>query len=719
MCFVSDKKFGNTFNVTGYIAQNALNSFVLMSPLDKLGFLEKFALKDIDISKIKARCKALISKRNDNLTAAAAQLELATNVLSEMIKPKKVIFPIKCKKSQRELAIKNQDIKLKNTYIKIKKSDRLMLNNEKEITAIENLEKAVKYDDKIINELQLKIKDAKNIIDSISYIGDEKLQEYIYNLSYIITQKELVEAGNILSIETEKLQYMYTTEINKIKNNLDNINVWSEYSIEETNETIQSITDSIEDMKKVSRLRKVKCDINENELSQEKEKLEKYREELDTKTTLLRTLTDMYQCPTCDENLCVRDGNLSIINIDADVDTETISLEINGLKSKIKNSHNFICKNQGKLEHKNQAQIEIQDILSHYEEEIDPEELEESLQIMREYKSEQKTLEKEMKRLNSILESEEFSDSYSLQKNSVEKLEQKIKNLSTNSVPIFIDMKEEDIREEIDIQKDYKNRLGHTRGELLALEISHTNHETHRKQLLLDHCEEYNSKQTVKSLAEDIIIQQDNINAYKVQIKDLQQIIQNIKEWQKYTEDQENYQEWTDKIIKLQSEENENRLKYGSVIMLKEKILEAESVAILNVIESINCHSQIYLDIFFTDSPILVRLVPFKKTSKTTKPQINIEIEYKGMEADLSMLSGGELSRVILAYTLALGEMFNTPLLLLDECTASLDQELTDTVFEGIKENFNGKLVLIIAHQVVTGKFDKTIYLDHNSMNNT
>ena len=77
------------------------------------------------------------------------------------------------------------------------------------------------------------------------------------------------------------------------------------------------------------------------------------------------------------------------------------------------------------------------------------------------------------------------------------------------------------------------------------------------------------------------------------------------------------------------------------------------------------------------------------------------------MEADLSMLSGGELSRVILAYTLALGEMFNTPLLLLDECTASLDQELTDTVFQGIKENFNGKLVLIIAHQVVTGKLIK------------
>ena len=82
------------------------------------------------------------------------------------------------------------------------------------------------------------------------------------------------------------------------------------------------------------------------------------------------------------------------------------------------------------------------------------------------------------------------------------------------------------------------------------------------------------------------------------------------------------------------------------------------------------------------------------------------------MDCDLTMLSGGELSRVILAFTLALNEMFNVPLLLLDECTASLDQQLTSTVFDSIREHYNGKLVIIIAHQVVTGMFDKTITLD-------
>ena len=101
--------------------------------------------------------------------------------------------------------------------------------------------------------------------------------------------------------------------------------------------------------------------------------------------------------------------------------------------------------------------------------------------------------------------------------------------------------------------------------------------------------------------------------------------------------------------------------------------------------------------------------MPFKETKKSCKPQINLEIDYKGMEADISMLSGGELSRVVLAFTLALSEIFNAPVILLDECTASIDQELTSVVIEGIKNVFPNKLIVVIAHQVVSGNFDREI----------
>jgi ABC-type transport system involved in cytochrome bd biosynthesis fused ATPase/permease subunit len=48
---------------------------------------------------------------------------------------------------------------------------------------------------------------------------------------------------------------------------------------------------------------------------------------------------------------------------------------------------------------------------------------------------------------------------------------------------------------------------------------------------------------------------------------------------------------------------------------------------------------------------------------------------------------------------------------MLDESTASLNQELTREVFDAIKENFGGRLVLVIGHQIVTGMFDTVINL--------
>ena len=185
--------------------------------------------------------------------------------------------------------------------------------------------------------------------------------------------------------------------------------------------------------------------------------------------------------------------------------------------------------------------------------------------------------------------------------------------------------------------------------------------------------------------------------------------MEKINEYNNYSKALEKYSEFKNKITDLENKEKEDRKKYDASVLLKEKILEAESIAILNIIETINNHSQVYLDYFFPDNPIIVKLQSFKETKKDNKPQIIILIDYKGNETDLASLSGGELSRVVLAFTLALSEIFNSPILLLDESTASLDQDSTTIVFDAIKENFKNKLVLIVAHQVVLGIFDNII----------
>ena len=167
-----------------------------------------------------------------------------------------------------------------------------------------------------------------------------------------------------------------------------------------------------------------------------------------------------------------------------------------------------------------------------------------------------------------------------------------------------------------------------------------------------------------------------------------------------------------DRYTKTERKEKEYRDKLTASNTLKEKISEAESIAISQSIESINSHAQIYLDSFFIDDPIIVEITPFREDKKgNKKPQIAFSIEYKGIEADISMLSGGEYQRVVLAFNLALAEMFNIPLVLLDECTSNLDQELTTAVVDGINSNYKGSFVILIAHQVVAGIFNNEIKL--------
>ncbi len=83
----------------------------------------------------------------------------------------------------------------------------------------------------------------------------------------------------------------------------------------------------------------------------------------------------------------------------------------------------------------------------------------------------------------------------------------------------------------------------------------------------------------------------------------------------------------------------------------------------------------------------------------------------------MSSLSSGEYARVSLAFTLAFHQINNnkvTPLML-DERTANLDQDLSTLIYSVIKENFPNQLLLVVAHQVITGPFDNIITLQDSN----
>lgn len=150
----------------------------------------------------------------------------------------------------------------------------------------------------------------------------------------------------------------------------------------------------------------------------------------------------------------------------------------------------------------------------------------------------------------------------------------------------------------------------------------------------------------------------------------------------------------------LETETDLNR-SYPRAIKLQEIIKTAEKMAVREVIEEINLHAQMYLDSFLDDLNVMLVFDGVKLT---------VDVLQNGHDSDLQNLSGGELARVILAFTIALAEINNVKLLLLDECVASLDQESTGQVIDTIKANFRGT-VICIAHQTTTGVFDRVLEL--------
>jgi ABC-type multidrug transport system fused ATPase/permease subunit len=78
-------------------------------------------------------------------------------------------------------------------------------------------------------------------------------------------------------------------------------------------------------------------------------------------------------------------------------------------------------------------------------------------------------------------------------------------------------------------------------------------------------------------------------------------------------------------------------------------------------------------------------------------------------------LSGGELARVVLAFTIAFAEMCDAKFLLLDECLAALDHTTTEKVVKCIRNEFDGT-VIFVAHQTTTGVFDSVLNLDESKI---
>jgi DNA repair exonuclease SbcCD ATPase subunit len=219
-------------------------------------------------------------------------------------------------------------------------------------------------------------------------------------------------------------------------------------------------------------------------------------------------------------------------------------------------------------------------------------------------------------------------------------------------------------------------------------------------------------KLTIKSIRKHIENNTTEKERYGKLRQDYAEQQHNIEKWKLLHQRYKKITKYKDDLFELEEGLLTMRAKLHAIFKIKEFVKTSETVLLARAIDQVNQYVANYLDLFFQTDPIIVMLA-VKQEEKTTarNGQLCISIDYKGMDADLSILSGGELQRVVIAYNLALAELFAVPIVLLDECTSNLDQELTETVVKGIKHNCKGKTMIMIAHQVVSGLFDNVILI--------
>ena len=463
---IINKKFGKAFETSGYARQNNLSSFILLSPTDKLIFLEKFAFENINLRDIKAKCKANILSSNKSLISATSQLEMVTQILEETEKPKFVKCPLNCRPKNREKVIKNENIRLKNSIILGKKHIKAKKRLEKQLTNKKILEAVLSSNKHTLEKAVKKLEYNTTEKEKISYIGDEALEILKEKLKKITEYKNLIELQSKYEDYKEKLTKMQKRENDRFQRTLTNMKeeLWEQYSKVETKETISELENCLSEMNEYQKIQKMldSLEIDEsskvikNRISEIENKIQESKNLYDK----LKLEKESYTCPCCSAKLRLHNSSLIEVQIDNSLQNcENIS----ELKDKIKSLRNSLESEKLKLTdtimlEKKQKELENnkKEILKNYENLPNIEEVKEDLDYMRGYLLDNKSMEKKCLKLE---EEGPYSETCKEFSNETENICKKVEKLTQLYKDCKIDEDEETIRKTIIDQQNNKIML--------------------------------------------------------------------------------------------------------------------------------------------------------------------------------------------------------------------------------------------------------------------
>jgi DNA repair exonuclease SbcCD ATPase subunit len=733
---IIDDYFGSLFDVVSYVKQDGINTFLRMTPTEKMEFLERAIFQHSSLKQLKIKSQSYIKDCNENLVSCVSKISTLRETIEHLPIPEKIDFPIKVKKDMYPKVEKNEQVKKKNCEILLKKNSAELIEYTKILNHFHLLKQSNLSKLENISKSNYQIQEAQEFLDNFkeNFKGYEYFEELKDKIKKIESQKEIRDISKLLEEDNNLLDKLKEDEMTELKNKIQENKEkrWLEKTKEEVESEIDTNKDYFKDLTKLTQLKKEqeKYSNKGDEVEQIEKNLNKQKEilkDIEKEKESIEQSKNIFKCPHCENSISFSEGKVikseKMVMEDIYTSLEEIKIKESELQVQIKEKENKLKNYIKSTESYNRLQENIQTILDLYEglEDFDYleitnilKETEKEIKILEEYLKKNIKYDQEISVYESYLINEKFSNSVLTLMKKVKCNEEKLENLKKDIGGEELILDEDGLRKDFENQRNLKEKIMKLEDKIFTLKEVITNYE---EDISSENRKFYQGNSLDESTTEEDIqnkIQEINLKKEELTLK-LEETIKNISQIEKYNnyiQSKEVYEGMENKLQDSQIEEKEFRENLAGATMLKDKISEAESIAITNFVHSLNISVNLHLEFFFREDPMTIEIETFKeaKNSKqVNKPQIVIKIDYKGMECDISSLSGGERDRLDLAFTLALSEIFGSKMLMLDECISSLDYETSNHVLNGLRDNYKGKTVLVVSHQANEGSFDDII----------
>lgn len=663
--------FGPFFQRTSYVMQGSFTTFLYLSATEKLEFLEQFVFKHLDLGTKKDRLKEMLKERSTRLTELRSREQTLSGLVTAAVRPEVPAYPIKSTPSARPaLRQKYEDLKTRFSA---------------EVAAADQQVKAALARQAEVRQGEERIASLQGTITSLQQ-RQESIRATIAALPPLKEEKDAVKMAAAIQELEEARTVLARSVIEDTTDVADKLaaerkNLWVDGTSEELAEHVQNYRAMISDLERKEaaerRLAALPPPVDIDELKRKVHDAETFRKR--------------FKCPCCSNSLAYDGSHL----VKAD--------QCRADPSQLAELRALLAAGEASAAERARLVSAIQSVTEGYDELHPIADVSSWLADALSYVAENTEREKQCAVLQSRLRVLERANQAAQQARAGA-----LATLAKHSTS------EENLDGELaQRRRDHAEaRAVEVHNQQVRRQLADLERESASTGLLVAKAEkELEDWRRCVSEIVDVDGAVKSLTEARERCDKAADILQRMEAYDRAQAELERIQKLEDDLTQTKKKVTTAEERFKSALTLKEKLSVAESVYLERTLGELNMKVQDNLNLFFQDEPIIVSLETFResKDKKEVRPQINVQVLYKGADMDVQSLSGGERDRVNLAIVLALNEIFESPLLMLDECISSLDYGNFSRVVESLQESMVDKLVLLVSHQAEEGQFDAVV----------